>query len=106
VLASHLLDEIPGCTAPPVPDVALAGDADCVRCTGTTPSVTDRAWRGSVARWVWDLGDRERSRWGVPFGASGDPRSPHFTDQNPLWAQAATVEVVTAWDRLTPEELV
>jgi penicillin amidase len=105
VLASHLLDEIPGCTAPPVPDVPLAGDADCVRCTGTTPSLTDRAWRGSVARWVWDLADRERSRWGVPFGASGDPRSPHFTDQNPLWAQAATVEVVTDWDRLTPEEL-
>ncbi|GEA86946.1 penicillin acylase family protein [Cellulomonas cellasea] len=106
VLASHLLDEVPGCTAPPVPDVPLAGDADCVRCTGTTPSLTDRAWRGSVARWVWDLADRERSRWGVPFGASGDPRSPHFTDQNALWAQAATVEVVTDWDRLTPEELV
>ncbi|MGW6128683.1 penicillin acylase family protein [Cellulomonas sp. NPDC055163] len=106
VLASHLLDEIPGCAAPPVPDVPLAGDADCVRCTGTTPSLTDRAWRGSVARWVWDLADRDRSRWCVPFGASGDPRSPHFTDQNPLWAQAATVEVVTDWDRLTPEELV
>lgn len=105
VLASHLLDEVPGCSGPTVPDVPLAGDGDCVRCTGTTPSLTDRAWRGSVARWVWDLADRERSRWGVPFGASGDPRSPHFTDQNPLWAHASTVEVVTDWDRLTPEEL-
>jgi penicillin amidase len=54
---------------------------------------------------VWDLGDRERSRWIVPFGASGDPSSPHFTDQLPLWARATTVEVVTDWAHLTREDL-
>lgn len=105
VVASHVLDDVPGCDPPALPDVPLAGDADCVRCTGSTPSVTDRAWRGSVARWVWDLADRERSRWGVPFGASGDPRSAHHHDQHETWVRAETVEVVTDWARLAREDL-
>ncbi|MFS0704423.1 penicillin acylase family protein [Cellulomonas sp. 179-A 9B4 NHS] len=105
VLPAHVLAEVPGASVPAVPALPLGGDQDTLRCTGTVPGVTDRAYRGSVARWVWDLGDRGRSRWGVPFGTSGDPRSPHFADQHAPWAAAATVEVVTAWDRLTPEPL-
>ena len=83
--------------------VPLSGDTDCVRCTASVPGVSDRSWRGSVARWVWDLGDRRRSRWGVPFGASEDPASPHATDQLATWAAAQTVEVVTDWDLLEEE---
>ncbi len=105
VLPAHVLADVPGAVVPAVPALPLAGDQDTVRCTGTVPGVTDRAFRGSVARWVWDLGDRARSRWGVPFGASGDPRSPHFADQHATWAVAQTVEVVTDWDALTPEPL-
>lgn len=105
VLPAHVLAEVPGAAVPAVPALPLAGDQDTLRCTGTVPGVTDRAYRGSVARWVWDLGDRSRSRWGVPFGTSGDPRSPHFADQHPTWAVARTVQVVTDWDRLTPEPL-
>ena len=88
---------------PGVEPVPLSGDTDCVRCTASVPGVSDRSWRGSVARWVWDLGDRRRSRWGVPFGASGDPASPHATDQLATWAAAETVEVVTDWDLLGEE---
>ncbi|UZN03581.1 penicillin acylase family protein [Cellulomonas sp. S1-8] len=105
VLPAHVLADVPGAHVPAVPALPLGGDQDTVRCTGTVPGVTDRAFRGSVARWVWDLGDRSRSRWGVPFGTSGDPRSPHFADQHPTWAVAGTVEVVTDWERLTPEAL-
>ncbi|WP_309133358.1 penicillin acylase family protein [Cellulomonas sp.] len=105
VLPAHVLADVPGAAVPSVPALPLAGDQDTLRCTGTVPGVTDRAFRGSVARWVWDLADRDRSRWGVPFGTSGDPRSPHFADQHPRWAVARTVEVVTDWDRLTPEPL-
>jgi len=65
--------------------------------------VSDRCWRGSVARWVWDLDDRARSRWGVPFGASADPRSPHATDQLATWVAAESVEIVTDWDLLEEE---
>ncbi|GIG41428.1 penicillin acylase family protein [Cellulomonas phragmiteti] len=105
VLPAHVLADVPGAAVPGVPALPLGGDQDTVRCTGTVPGVTDRAFRGSVARWVWDLGDRSRSRWGVPFGASGDPRSAHFADQHPVWAAAGTVEVVTDWALLTPEPL-
>lgn len=87
---------------PALPSLPLSGDTDTVRCTASVPGTTDLTWRGSVARWVWDLADRERSRWGVPFGASGDPRSPHFADQHETWARAGTVRVTTDWARLRP----
>ncbi|MCA5892706.1 penicillin acylase family protein [Isoptericola sp. NEAU-Y5] len=104
----HALGELAGADAqgvvvPDVPAVALGGAGDTVRCTGGVPGVTFLASRGSVARWVWDLGDRRRSRWGVPFGASGDPGSPHFADQHELWAQARTTAIETDWARLRPE---
>lgn len=103
VRPTHVLAEVPGAAVPVVSPVPLGGDQDTVRCTGTVPGVTDRAFRGSVARWVWDLADRDASRWGVPFGTAGDPASEHFADQHPGWAAAQTVQVVTAWDALTRE---
>lgn len=91
---------VAGLAVDPVP---LSGDTDCVRCTASVPGVSDRCWRGSVARWVWDLDDRARSRWGVPFGASGDPTSAHATDQLATWTAAESVEIVTDWDLLEEE---
>jgi len=104
VLGLHVLLDVPGADAPRVEPLPLSGDTDTVRCTATSPGVTDTCVRGSVARWVWDLADRDASRWGVPFGASGDPRSRHFADQHPAWADAATVPVVTDWTLLRLEE--
>lgn len=101
----HVLDEVPGCVSPFVVDVGLGGDTDCVRSTSSTPGVSHRAWRGSVARYVWDLADRDRSRWNVPFGASGVPGDPHALDQLDDWAHARTTELVTDWDRLHREDL-
>ncbi|NQX10712.1 penicillin acylase family protein [Microbacteriaceae bacterium VKM Ac-2855] len=80
-------------TAPGLPTVPLGGDTEAIRCTSSVPGVTDLAIRGSVARWVWDLADRDASRWGVPFGASGDIRSPHYADQLDAWSRAETVSV-------------
>jgi penicillin amidase len=103
LLTIHLLDAVPEVAAdavPAVPGIPLDGDSDCVRWTGSVPGITDLATRGSVARWAWDLGDRRRSRWIVPCGASGDPRDPHFADQLPLWAGERTIEIVTDWDSL------
>ena len=39
----------------------------------------------------------------MPFGASGDPASPHATDQLTTWAAARTVQVVTDWALLREE---
>jgi len=102
----HRLQPVPtllGFPGPVVDPVPLSGDTDCVRCTASVPGVSDVSWRGSVARWVWDLDDRRRSRWGVPFGASGDSTSPHATDQLGTWLAAETVEIVTDWDLLEEE---
>ncbi|MBI9115869.1 penicillin acylase family protein [Sanguibacter suaedae] len=105
VLPVHVLADVDGCTPPPVPAVPLGGDTDCVCATTSTPGLTDRSWRGPVARWVWDLADRSASRWAVPFGTHGDPDHPHFADQHPLWARAGTLPVVDDWDQLAREDL-
>ncbi|AEV87882.1 penicillin amidase [Actinoplanes sp. SE50] len=86
-----------------VPRVELGGSSGCVLNTSSVPGVSDRCTRGPVARYVWDLADRQRSRWVVPFGALDDPGSPHFSDQLPLWANGDLVPLVTDWDRLTLE---
>ena len=88
---------------PAVPAAPVSGDIDTVRCTGWLPGVTDEAYRGSVARYVWDLDDRARSGWVVPMGASGDPRSAHHVDQLEAWADARLLPVELEWERLTPE---
>ncbi|MFB7890730.1 penicillin acylase family protein [Microbacterium sp. NPDC056044] len=104
LLPVHVLADVRGAVDPGAAlDVPLSGDGDAVRCTGSTPGVTDRSWRGSVARWAWDLADRENSRWSVPFGAAGDPASPHFADQLAAWAEVRPARVVTDWARLRPD---
>lgn len=72
----------------------LAGDNDCVRCTGSAPG-SDTAYRGSVARYAWDLAGLERSGWVVPMGASGDPGDPHHRDQLPAWVDGTLLPVTT-----------
>ncbi len=74
-----------------------------MRCTGSLPGVTDEAYRGSVARYVWDLADRDASGWVVPLGADGRPGHAHHLDQLPLWAAGELVPLVTDWARLTEE---
>ncbi|MBD0423447.1 penicillin acylase family protein [Streptomyces sp. TRM S81-3] len=81
----------------------LSGDHDCVLCTSAVPGLTDLAARGPAARYVWDLADREGSRWVVPSGASGIPGSPHHRDQLPLWLRGELVPVVTDFTRLHKE---
>ncbi|MFC4336267.1 penicillin acylase family protein [Salininema proteolyticum] len=78
-------DDLPG----------VGGDHDCVLSTSSAPGITDGFRRGSVARWVWDVSDRSRSLWIVPFGASGIPGDPHARDQFPLWAKGRLAPVVT-----------
>jgi len=84
--------------------VSLSGDTDCVRATRSIPGVTDSCWFGSVARYVWDVADPGRSRWIVPFGASGRPGDPHFKDQLPLWREGSLIPVIRDWALLSAEE--
>jgi penicillin amidase len=80
----HQLEDPPG----------LAGDNDCVRCAGSLPG-SDGVYRGSVARYVWDLAGLRSSGWVVPLGASGDPRDPHHHDQTAAWVAGTLLPVAT-----------
>lgn len=100
LLAVH---ELPGTLANAVPTAPLSGDTGCVLSTESLPGVEDRSFRGPVARYVWDLADRQGSRWVVPFGAAGNPAQPHFADQLPLWAAGELIPVLTDWTRLTSD---
>jgi penicillin amidase len=86
---------------PPTP---LSGSRDCVLNTSSVTGVSDLCWRGPVARYVWNLEDRQKSGWVVPFGAVDDPASAHFLDQLPLWTSGVLIPLTTDWDRLTLEE--
>ncbi|WP_231938570.1 penicillin acylase family protein [Arthrobacter sp. B6] len=104
VLPLHALnDHGPRGLAPSVPATGLSGDTGCVLSAESLPGVTDRSFRGPVARYVWDLADRAASRWVVPFGASGHPDDPHFASQLPLWAAGDLIPVITDWGQLTKE---
>ena len=91
----HQLDSVSSPDGIPlqgVPSVApdpVAGDKGCVLAAASAPGVTDRAYGGPVARYVWDLADRDASGWVVPFGASGVPGDEHFTDQTPDWLEGS-----------------
>jgi len=67
------------------PTVELGGDNECIWATSTAPPSTD-ASNGQVARYLFDVGDWDRSRWIVPHGVSGDSRSAHHLDQLEDWA--------------------
>ncbi|MER7441340.1 penicillin acylase family protein [Micromonospora avicenniae] len=92
---------LPDADADPVP--GLAGDHHCVLSTSSVPGVTHDCLRGPAARYVWDLGDRDRSRWVVPFGACGVPGDAHHHDQTPAWLAGDLLPVTTDWERLTEE---
>ena len=106
---THAFDLLPaedaaGLDRPDHPRPGLRGDAECVRCTGGSPGLTADAYRGSVARYVWDLADRQHGGWVVPLGASGAP-GPHHHDQLDAWAAAELLPLVTDWDRLRETSL-
>lgn len=70
---------------PAVVGRGLSGDSDCVAATGSVPGLPDSVG-GPVARYVWDLADRQASRWAVPLGAAGDRGEPHHSDQFDAWS--------------------
>lgn len=75
----------------------LGGDAECVMANASAVGFSHACGVGSAARYAWDLADRDASRWIVPLGVSGDPRSPWFEDQAPVWARGELIDIVSDW---------
>lgn len=83
------------------PAVPMAGDGDTLQAAGFTPAVGYHAQLVSVARYTFDVGDWERSHWIVPFGVSGHPGSPHYSDQRAAYERLETIPMSRDWARLT-----
>ena len=83
--------------------LAMGGDGDTVQAGGFYPMQTHKAHLLSVARYVFDLGDWERSTWIVPGGSSGHSASPHYEDQAPLYEAHGTIPMLYGWKRIKQE---
>jgi penicillin G amidase len=80
------------------PPVALAGDGDTP--LAGSADIGLGVLHSSVARYVFDLGDWERSAWVVPLGSSGDPNNPHYADQRHRWSDVELFPMTYAWERV------
>ncbi|WP_353951571.1 penicillin acylase family protein [Knoellia sp. S7-12] len=82
--------------APAVSGRPLPGDGDCVNASGWLPA-HGVSIRGPVARYVWDLAERDASQWAVPLGAGGGLDDPHRADQFDAWVGGTLLPVLTDW---------
>lgn len=69
----------------------VGGDGDCVLATGALPATGTTSTYGPVAKYIWDLSDWDNCSWVLFHGASGNPESPHYSDQNTHWARSELV---------------
>jgi penicillin amidase len=83
--------------------VAVGGDGDTVQATSFVPGAGYGVTAGSVARYVFDLGDWNASAWIVPLGASGHPGSPHHADQAQDWGDVRLRPMRYDWSRIRAE---
>jgi penicillin amidase len=85
------------------PSQPMGGDGETVQAAEFVPAAGFQLMLTSVARYVFDLGDWERSAWIVPLGASGHPGSPHYADQAGDWAAVRLRPMRYDWARVAAE---
>jgi penicillin amidase len=99
-----LSDSIPGMAELlDPPSVPMGGDGDTPQAGSYSAANPYTMMSMSVARYVFDAGDWDNSRWIVPLGSSGHPGSPHYADQTPLWAEIDLIPMLYDWDTITRE---
>lgn len=77
---------------------AVDGDNDTVFTTGYVQTLGTQTAYASLARYVFDVGNWDASRWIVFHGASGDPRDPRYDDQSATWRRGETAPMHYHWD--------
>jgi len=80
------------------PALPIGGDNDTVLANGLLAASGPAAAYGALARYTFDVGNWDNSRWAVFHGVSGQPGSPHYTDQHAEWAAARMVPMLYGWD--------
>ncbi|MCB8883803.1 penicillin acylase family protein [Acidisoma cellulosilytica] len=81
----------------------VGGDNDTVFATGCTATVGTRAVYGSLCRYVFDVGAWDNCCWIVFHGASGEPASPWYLNQNAHWAAGEMVPMMYDWEQISVE---
>jgi penicillin amidase len=79
------------------PSVSMGGEWDTVMCAAHPAGHGFGVSSTSVARYVFDTADWDRSAWIVPLGVSGDPDDAHFADQQAAWARGDVVPMRYSW---------
>jgi penicillin amidase len=82
------------------PAVPMGGEWDTIMCAAHPAGHGFGVTSTSVARYVFDTADWDRSAWIVPLGASGDPGDAHFADQQAAWARGDLVPMRYSWDSI------
>ena len=82
------------------PSVPMGGGGETPQAAGFSPADPFTVTGLSVARYVFDLGDWDGSRWAIPLGASGHPGSPHYADQAPVWGEVQLIPMLYSWPRI------
>ncbi|MFC3127438.1 penicillin acylase family protein [Pseudoroseomonas globiformis] len=80
------------------PALPVGGDGDTVLANGLLGAGGSAAAYGPLARYAFDVGNWEQSRWAVFHGASGHPGSPHYNNQNRAWSACEMVPMRYDWD--------
>ena len=82
------------------PSVGTAGGGDTPHAGGYPLIDGFAVGSASVNRYVHDPSDWSKSRWIAPLGSSGHPGSPHYTDQQQLWAAVETIPQLWDWEEI------
>jgi penicillin amidase len=98
-----LAPHVPGGEALNPPSIVMDGDGDTVQAASFFAAQDLKARFLSVARYIFDGADWNRSRWIVPGGASGHPGSPHYADQLPLYADHRSLPMTYDWETVARE---
>lgn len=70
------------------------GDSNTIAQTSVDPleATNDPGFIASL-RMVADVGNWDECRWVIPAGQSGNPMSPHYDDQLPLWQEGSGIAI-------------
>jgi penicillin amidase len=98
----HNLDSIFPDLAPLLnpPSISMGGDGETPQNTGFHLGNPYTINSTSVLRYVYDPSNWDNSSWIVPLGASGNPGSPHYSDQASFWAEIKLIPMLYNWDRI------
>ncbi|MDP6667321.1 MAG: penicillin acylase family protein [Dehalococcoidia bacterium] len=82
------------------PRVAAAGDSDVPFASASPTPAEFLIKSGPINRYIHDPSNWSNGRWIVPLGSSGHPGSPHFSDQQQMWANVETIPQLWDWGEI------